>query len=296
MVELLIRDIVELKEMKGIEQLQREVWKCSDLDVVPSSELLVGKEIGGCLIGAFDRDRLAGFVFGLLGQDEEGLTIHSNMLAVAPAYRGYNLGYRLKLAQRAAALRRHIRRITWTFDPMLCLNAHLNFAKLGAIARAYKTNFFGETTASAIDRTGTDRLWVTWQLDSARVILRLHQQPPRMNTAETPRALECTDRLRPRLTGYEAAFRSPRFVIEIPDGWPALLADTRLAQDWRIATRISFTRALDSGYAVQEFFRPPAGGSHIGEYLLVRNEDASRLQPALNIDEFPQRDEVLGSE
>lgn len=65
--------------------------------------------------------------------------------------------------------------MTWTFDPLQSLNAHINFAKLGVVADAYKVNFYGETTSSFLHQIGmgTDRLWVTWLLDSPWVHERL---------------------------------------------------------------------------------------------------------------------------
>jgi len=68
--------------------------------------------------------------------------------------------------------------MTWTFDPLQSLNAHLDFAKLGVVADAYKINFYGESTSSFLHKigTGTDRLWVTWLLDSERVSASCYKQ------------------------------------------------------------------------------------------------------------------------
>ena len=100
------------------------------------------------------------------------------MLAVTPSHRNLNLGYRLKLAQRDRALAQGIDRMTWTFDPLQSLNAHFNFAKLGVSAGTYKVNFYGEATSGFLLQIGmgTDRLWVTWQLDSERVLERLRHR------------------------------------------------------------------------------------------------------------------------
>jgi predicted GNAT superfamily acetyltransferase len=90
------------------------------------------------------------------------------MLAVKPAYRNHKLGFKLKLAQRERVLAQGVKRITWTFDPLQSLNAHLNFGKLGVISDTYKINFYGETTSSLLHQIGTDRLWVTWLIESKR--------------------------------------------------------------------------------------------------------------------------------
>ena len=91
------------------------------------------------------------------------------MLAVKTAYRNHDLGYKLKLAQRERVLAQGIERMTWTFDPLQSLNAYFNFGKLGVVADAYKIDFYGEATSSFLQKIGTDRLWVSWLLNSERV-------------------------------------------------------------------------------------------------------------------------------
>ena len=94
------------------------------------------------------------------------------MLGILAKYRSNNLGFLLKCAQREAALKLGIKRITWTFDPLQSRNAHLNFNKLGVIADRYYVDYYG-VTSSFLHRFGTDRLWVTWLLESERVKSRL---------------------------------------------------------------------------------------------------------------------------
>jgi predicted GNAT superfamily acetyltransferase len=59
--------------------------------------------------------------------------------------------------------------VVWTFDPLETRNAHFNLNKLGAISRKYLPNLYGVTTSPLHYGLATDRLWVEWQLDSARV-------------------------------------------------------------------------------------------------------------------------------
>jgi len=79
------------------------------------------------------------------------------MLAVLPEYRNAGLGRRLKLAQRDDALERGIDRMEWTFDPLEIKNAHLNIARLGAIARRYMRNIYGPSTSPLQGGLPTDR-------------------------------------------------------------------------------------------------------------------------------------------
>jgi predicted GNAT superfamily acetyltransferase len=95
--------------------------------------------------------------------------LHSHMLAVLPEYRNVGLGRRLKLAQRDDALARGFDLMEWTFDPLEIKNAHLNIARLGAIARRYMRNIYGPSTSPLQGGLPTDRLVVEWWLRSERV-------------------------------------------------------------------------------------------------------------------------------
>ena len=92
------------------------------------------------------------------------------MTGVDGDYRDRGVGRRLKLFQRQEALGRGIRLIVWTFDPLETRNAHFNLNRLGAIARKYLPNLYGQTTSPLHLGLPTDRLWVEWHLDSARVV------------------------------------------------------------------------------------------------------------------------------
>ena len=155
---IVIRDIDGGAEMRAVEELQKDVWGIPDLDVVPLSHLVAAKAAGGVLLGAFDRETLIGFVYGFVSYEQGTVAHHSHMLAVNPAYRNFNLGYKLKLAQRERVLVQGIRVMTWTFDPLQSLNAYFNFSKLGVLSDRYFVNFYGEEAASFLHRNGTDRL------------------------------------------------------------------------------------------------------------------------------------------
>src|SRR3954469_14961716 len=97
---IIIRNIYGGAEMRAVEQLQKEVWGIPDLDVVPLTHLVAAKEAGGVLIGAFDGDTVVGFVYGFPSFERGQSAHHSHMLAVKPEYRNFDLGRRLKFAQR----------------------------------------------------------------------------------------------------------------------------------------------------------------------------------------------------
>ena len=269
---IIIRDVEGIAEMRAVEDLQKEVWKVNDRDVVPSLMLIPAKEVGGILLGAFDEGILVGFAFGFVGLERKQVVLHSDMLAVRPAYRNHGLGYKLKLAQRERALVRGITRMTWTFDPLQCRNAHLNFAKLGVTSDAYKVDFYGAETSSYLHQNvGTDRLWVTWELDDWRVEQRLRRESNNEDAllAEFEKAHHLV-RLRADDSPQTASLseiKGEQVLIEIPPDIIALQHENlELAVRWREATRHAFSEAMAAGFIVTEFFHARRRGG--GTYLL----------------------------
>lgn len=247
---IVIRDIETLDEMHEVENLQREIWGSSDLDVLPALVLRPQKEVGATLIGAFAEGRMVGFVFGFPGILNGETIIHSDMLGVSKEYRSQNVGYLLKLAQRSAALALGVRRITWTFDPLQSRNAHLNFNKLGVIADRYLVNYYGETS-SFLHRAGTDRLWVSWLLDRERVESDMPEAPALVRVGPDGEPVVANTDLQNR-----------ELIIEIP-GEPN-------PELWREPTRAAFTGALNAGYTVENFYVVERDDRKVGVYLLVK--------------------------
>lgn len=263
------REIETLSDMERIENLQREVWGLQELEVLPAEHLLVNKEIGGLLLGAYDGDALIGFVVGLVGLRDGEIILHSDMTAVRSGYRDHNLGYRLKLAQREWALAKNIQRVTWTFDPLQSRNAFLNFHKLGAEAEVYHVDFYGETS-SFLHQLGTDRLWVNWRLESARVRKRLNavtaNTSPPLNYAPETALVHCDAQQVPHRNGDAAGTVT---FIEIPGDINTLQqSDRSLAIRWRAVTREAFTTAMATGCRVADFHRVSRGDQLIGVYEL----------------------------
>jgi predicted GNAT superfamily acetyltransferase len=284
-----IRDLQTFEDLKQVDEVEREVWGLSDIDITPLTLAIATKEAGSIWVGAFDGTKLVGFAFGFLGLENGRLIVHSHMLAVREAYRSSHLGYDLKLAQRERALAIRIddgradsrtsdiriSEMTWTFDPLQSRNAHLNFTKLGVVSESYKVDFYGPETSSVLHRNGTDRLWVTWPLSSRRVLDRLQGKD---NRAEVLDALSTLTPLihfngdgKPVRTDLAAALNRQRIAIEIPsDIVEVERKDPALAWEWRLQTRWAFTEALNAGFSVAEFCRTVRGQQGPGVYLLEK--------------------------
>ncbi|QQS42229.1 MAG: GNAT family N-acetyltransferase [Acidobacteriota bacterium] len=259
------RDIDSVDELKAVVEMQRTAWGVEDLEIVPVTQLAAVRHVGGTLVGAFDDRRLVGFAYGFYGHLNRRLVHHSHMLAVDPNYRNRDLGFKLKVEQlKRVRDDRLADRITWTFDPLQSLNAHFNFNKLGVLADTYKVNFYGSDATSFLHRTGTDRLLVTWLIESPRVIGMLNRRSPegagRTSAPKEPAAGTAST----KGDSSEGNF----IAIEIPTNIGDIeREDLDLARLWREKTRRSFTEALEKGFIVTDYV---LGSGRTGMYILRR--------------------------
>jgi predicted GNAT superfamily acetyltransferase len=154
-----IRELTSPAEFEGCLELQREGFGWSDIELMPLRFFVVSRHIGGLVLGAFDNDRLVGFLSCIPGIRNGAPYWHSHMLAVTATHRDSGTGTQLKFAQKEYALQRGIRLIEWTFDPLVSRNAYLNIEKLGVIVRRYYPSFYGGES---------DRLIAEWWLERPR--------------------------------------------------------------------------------------------------------------------------------
>jgi predicted GNAT superfamily acetyltransferase len=96
---------------------------------------------------------------------------------VLPEYRDRGIGRKLKMAQREEALARGIKRMEWTFDPLVIKNAYLNIVRLGVVVHSYSPNFYGVFSSRLQGGLPTDRLHAEWWMDSPRVQAALRGEP-----------------------------------------------------------------------------------------------------------------------
>lgn len=273
--EITIRDLETIPDIDAMLCLEKQVWGLNDADVSPLTLVVALKAAGGILLGAFEAGDLVGFALAFPSFEHGKIGLHSHMLAVRPSYREYGLGYRLKLAQRERALAMGITEMTWTFDPLRSLNAHLNFSKLGVISGSYRVDFYGPQTSSHLHTNGTDRLWVTWHMADSRVQQRLNGKDGSTEVLDVLRHVDPLVRFngdgKPAEGDLTAALSRQRITIEIPRDMDRIEhTDKELARDWRLATRRAFTEALHAGFIVKEFCRSIRGQQGPGAYLLER--------------------------
>jgi predicted GNAT superfamily acetyltransferase len=264
------RDLTTLEEFACVVELEREIWGPGYDEVVPVPILAVTVMRGGILIGAFEDDRMIGFVYSLAGIKHGKPTQWSHMAGVLNTYRGSGVGYRLKVLQRERALAMELGLIEWTYDPMQALNAHLNFAKLGVIVEEYEINVYGASSSPLHRGNPTDRFVAEWFVADTRVAERLAGAAPLAPVL----TVEPACRTRPvgewpAPAAVDLTLDARRISVEIPTGFSEMLASAPdLALEWRMTTRELFTTYFARGYRAVEFFLDRPAGK--GTYLLVK--------------------------
>ena len=173
--EIQIRECVTLDELSACVDLQREVFGLPDVEISPVRHLIVSKNAGGFILGAFADDELVGFVLSVPAFLRDAQAFYSHMTAVKKDFQGSGIGARLKWAQRAEALNRGVKFLKWTFEPWKALNAYFNLEKLGAVVSEYHPNFYGidyatYSTGSESIGLASDRLFAEWHLESDKVV------------------------------------------------------------------------------------------------------------------------------
>lgn len=280
--EISIRPVKTWDEYLAVEHLQRTVWQMPDWrDAVPANLLITIHKNGGILLGAFDDAKLIGFVFSFIGSEKFDGTLKlkhcSHMLAVLPEYQKRQLGARLKFAQREAALAQKIDLMTWTYDPLQAPNANLNLVRLGAIARRYIPNAYGEMTDGINAGIPSDRFQPEWWLASARVVDRAagERHPTDWDQLVRAGAQEVfTTKFDDDAFGRiekEWEPHAPTLIAEIPIRINALkTAQPALALEWRTRTRDFFTHAFEMGYACTDFLIARRDQCERAAYVLTR--------------------------
>lgn len=165
-----IRSVESIADLHQVVGLFAEVWGLERGDeLVTVSLLRAMTHAGHYVAAAFEDGRVRGACFGFFSAPAER-ALHSHISGVSPSARGRGIGTALKLHQRQWALDRGLESITWTFDPLVARNAHLNIGVLGALPEEYLTDFYGELPDDINTGEDTDRILVRWQLTGARAV------------------------------------------------------------------------------------------------------------------------------
>ncbi len=265
---LVVRELDSVADLDALALLFQRVWSAPNVDqVINCSTMRALEHVGNYVVGAYRSGELVGGSVAFLGLDRAGVMLHSHLAGVAPGGQGQGVGRVLKQHQRAWALRRGIRRVTWTYDPLLSRNAYFNLQKLGGLPVAYEPDFYGVLDDGINTGDATDRLVLLWEVDSPRAVAAARGElaAPDAAALRAAGAAVLVDR-----TGDDPVSLDEGSAPGGPAALVALPADIEglrprrpdVAAAWRYAVRAALTAALAAGYRFDGFDRA-------GWYVLV---------------------------
>ncbi len=264
-MDIKIRPINTLTDLRRCHEIQRATWGFTDLMVFPYTQLISAAHNGGTLLGAYDGPNLVGFVYGYLGMSGTKLYLFSQRMGVLPAYQSRGIGMQLKLAQRDAMLRQGIDLIVWTYDPLLGKNASLNVEKLGGIVRHYARDIYGAVSNPLQVGLSTDRFLLEWELMSDRVRQRIRSKEPRpLASAWLEKEHLFVNYVTwennlPRPIASDLEMDEQTLLVQIPHDLNLIKKmDLGVARGWRESTRDIFETYFQRGYVITGFARSTA--------------------------------------
>ena len=311
---MIIRALHTIPEFRQVIALEQEIWGYSDAeDAVGIPIFVITVKRGGILLGAYDGDRLIGFVYSIAGLKHGRPMQWSHMLGVLPAYRATGIGRALKLEQRRISLEMGLDLMEWTCDPLVAINAHLNFRRLGVVVGEYALNVYGDSSSPLHRGAPTDRFIAQWWMRSPRVVRMLEAdgvpsatrelpatraaqprslrdgKPPGYDSRRVanpgssvcdPPVVNTVERRGDELacTGHDLDRTDPELGVSIPGDFNGMLERRPdLAHTWRMASREIFIHYFSKGYRVVDFSFVPGGDE--GRYLLRLDNAEHRVEP-----------------
>jgi predicted GNAT superfamily acetyltransferase len=235
-----LRPLSTAEDLQGVGGVIDAVW---GPEAMPPALLRAFLHAGGVLVGAFAGQDQVGFVLGFLGW-EDGLHLHSHMLAVLPDRQSRGVGRALKLAQRASCLDRGIGQVRWTYDPLLAGNARFNLNLLGVVATAFHRDFYGAMPDRLNRGERSDRFEVRWDLASGRV-QRALEGGAGLEGGDLPSILDARgEPTVPEPVSFEAPVGAG-CTVSIPKDHLSLRSrDPALGTRWRDAAAAAFDRCF----------------------------------------------------
>lgn len=261
MSHLDIRELHTMEEFESVCRLYADIWGTEPSTAPISAEVMRALAHAGNYVGgAYENGRLRGATVAFFGEPA-GTALHSHITGAAM---GRGIGLALKLHQRQWALDRGLKRITWTYDPLIRRNAHFNLTKLGARPEEYLESFYGAMDDAINGGDESDRVLTSWDLSAPRPDAAQDGIPLPAGAAHAVRDHEGL----PRLGPTDAEF----VLIDLPDDIEALRrTDAAAARAWRIAVRETLGGLLAEGARVLGFHdrrgyvvqRVPATPAHL---------------------------------
>lgn len=252
-----VREISSVDEIDAVVALYGRVWDRGATPALSTELMRALAKAGNYVVGAFDDGRLIGACVGFFSAPADG-ALHSHIAGVSAEVRGRDVGFALKLHQRAWALRQGVPLVSWTFDPLVRRNAYFNVVKLAGRPVEYLPDFYGGMTDGINDGDASDRLFVRWPLTAPEVVRACagSRRPGGSAAAERARgavvALGVSAHGEP-VTGELAGAVS---LVAVPPDVEALRrSDPLLARRWRAQVREVLTELMGDGGVITDVDR-----------------------------------------
>lgn len=162
MTGIRIRDLDTVADVFTASAVLADVWG-GDRSGMPPNLLRALAHSGNYAVGLWDEDRMIGASVAFFAAPA-ARSMHSHITGILPAHQGHGLGRALKEHQREWALARGVGHITWTFDPLVARNAHVNLAVLGARVTDFLVDHYGPMDDGVNRGDESDRIMVSWAL------------------------------------------------------------------------------------------------------------------------------------
>jgi len=157
-----IRMIDEVDQVHTASAVLSDVWG-GDRTGMPPNLLRALAHSGNYAAAVYDGDTMIGASVAFFAAPADR-SMHSHITGILAPYRGRGIGRMLKAHQREWALARGVEHITWTFDPLVARNAHMNLTVLGARAAEYLVDHYGPMDDGVNRGDETDRILADWDL------------------------------------------------------------------------------------------------------------------------------------
>ncbi len=259
-----VRELASLDELDAMVGVFDQIWDPDgDNSSVRLDLLRAMTKAGNYASGAYDvaSGALVGACMGFFGPPSRA-ELHSHIAGVVPAGLGRSVGFALKVHQRAWCLRRDVRLIAWTYDPLIRRNAYFNLVKLGARPVEYLRNFYGVMDDAINGGTETDRMLVHWDLrsDVARDASAGRPRPTSFDAERSRGAVVALsadpDGLPVPGLPLSGGPGSRRLLVGVPPDIEAMrLSDPAGAAAWRTALRDVLSPLVAGGARVTGFDR-----------------------------------------
>ncbi|HEX8929579.1 MAG TPA: GNAT family N-acetyltransferase [Actinomycetota bacterium] len=249
-----LAELHEIGELTEAAELFIDIWQTDRAEAPCTPALLRALAYSGNYVaGARLAGRMVGASIGFLHPAGETVGLHSHITGVLDAVQVRGIGFALKQHQRAWALARGLDLVSWTFDPLVRRNAHLNLVKLGAEIVEYLPNFYGRMPDGINAGDESDRCLVCWPLAGERAVAASRGPVPEPSLDVLRRAgarvlLQAGPGGRP-LAG-DPGPPGATLLAQVPDDIVAMRgAEPELARRWRAALRATMGEALGRGLA-----------------------------------------------